>query len=274
MGKLEALVAMGISTKEIIDGIQDFFNTSIPDTYYDSLDKLAFLDCKMLGITSDGYITDSTKVIGEAICNLSNLVVWGILLFYLFLSLFGYFWSKRMEIPWQIFIRIVICGVLINSAFFIAYSGVYLIENTTDYIVEYCGGNTSFSYMEERVSTLDIVVDEEIKNILVMDELLKVSMYVSVFFLNIVLGIRYVLIKFLVLFLPVIIAFGCSKITEKIFFKSVKLLAKLLLYQVFMVVFLEIAFKMNFISDTINKILSIGIMWLCIGVIKKMCENY
>ena len=274
MEKLEALVAIGISIKEIVNGIQNFFNTSISGTYYDSLDELTFLNCKTIGITPNGYMADSMKTLGESVCNLSNFVVWGILLYYLFLSLFGYFLSGKIDTPWQIFIRIIICGVLINSAFFISYSAIYLTENFTECIVEVCGGNTSLSYIEDKTNVLDIAVDEEIENIFVMDELLKVTLYISVFLLNIVVGVRFILINFFVIFLPIIIALGCSKITEKILLKSIAFFVKLLLYQVFVAILLEIVIKFDYMGDKANEVVSIAVMWIFIGTVKKICRNY
>lgn len=270
MGKLETVIATGITIKEGVNEILDLFDISISSKYYESLDTLTFLDSKILGLGSDGKIIDSTKIIGEAIYNLSNLVIWGIIIYYLFLSLFSYFLSKKVEMPWQIFIRNVICGVLINASFFICYSAVYLTENATCYITESCGGNTSFAYLEDKSYELDMVVNEEIENVFIMDELIKIAMYISLLFLNIVTGIRFIVIKLFILFSPLIFALGCSKSTEKTMFKLITMFIKLLVYQIIIAVILEIVLRVNFIEETILRVLIISTMLICIRFMKKI----
>ena len=89
MDKLENLVAIGLSIKEIISAIFGFFKTSISSDYYKTLDMLTFLNSKSLGFSSDGKLIDSTRIVGEAVCNLSSLVIWGVFIYYLFFSLFS-----------------------------------------------------------------------------------------------------------------------------------------------------------------------------------------
>ena len=190
---------------------------------------------------------------------------------YLFLCLFGYFLSKRIEIPWKIFIRTIICGVLISASFSICYFAIYFTENVTQYIIESCGGNTSFSCLEDRSYELDMTVDEKSENIFIMDELIKIAMHISLFLLNVATGIRFIVIKLFILFSPIILALGCSINTEKAMFKFVKIFIKLLLYQIVVVVILEVVSRANFIDESILRILVISVMAICIRFVKKIC---
>lgn len=272
MGKIEAVTATVIGIKEVIDGISIFFTNSIPKDYYKSLDELTFLNNKTLGLDSYGNIFDSSKIIGDGIYNLSNIIIWGILLFYGFVSIFGYFLSGKIELPWKTIIRTVIFGVLINTSFFICYSAVYFTENITEYLIDYCGGETSFLYLENMSRELDMEIEDEIGEnyIFSMEELMKISSYILIFLFNIVMGMRFILLKIIIIFSPVIFAFGCSKLTEKIFLKCSKLFLRLLTYQIIIVIILEIFSELNFTKDYILQIILISVMLLSIRIAKKI----
>lgn len=272
MEKIQDITTILVGVKEIIDGVSGFFDVSISGEYYNALDKLTFLTCKMLGVSATGNISDSARVVGEAICSLCNLVVWGIVLLYLFLILFSYFLSRKVEIPWKIFIRCIIFGVLINAAFFICYFAVYLTENVTEYLIEYCGGKTSFCYLENTISDFKMFIDEEVEevSIFVMDDLMKITVYILMFLLNVTMGMRFIMLKLLIIFSPIVFAFGCSQVTEKIFFSIGKLFLKLLSYQIVIVVILEIFSTFNFQEDTILRIIIVSTILVGIKFAKKM----
>jgi hypothetical protein len=270
MEKLEPIIATGLGIKEGLETILNFLGSSTSSEYYEVLDTLTFLNCEMLGLVSDGRIIDTTKIIGEAVFNLSHLVIWGVILYYLFLSLFGYFFCKKVEIPWKIFIRTVVCGMMINASFFLCYFAVYLTENSTQYIIDACGGNTSFSYLEDKIDELDMEVNEEIEKLFSVEKLIKVAIRILLLLLNIVTGMRFIGIKLFVLFSPLIFALGCSNITEKAMLKFIKVFGKLLAYQVIAVVVLEIAFRIKFIDEAVLRILIMSVMVILIRFAKKI----
>lgn len=270
MEKIEAIVAIGMGIKEILGEVVNFFGTSIPNGYYDTLDLLTFLNCETIGFSSDGRIIDSTNVIYEAIYGLSNFVVWGILLFYLFFSLFGYFLSQKIVIPWENFIRLIICGVLINSSLFICFSAVYFTENATDYIIEFCGGETSFSYFKDMSGDMDIIIDEELENDFSIDGLIKFVTYILMFCFNIASGARFILVKTFVVFSPIVFALGCNKNTEKILIKLFSFFIKLLVYQVVVAVILEVVSRLNINSSETLRIIVLSTMVIFIRFIKKI----
>lgn len=268
MGKVEAIAAIAFSGKEIIEGIFDFFKKSVSSDFYNSLDKLTFLTNSSLGLSETGSIVDDSRVFGEAICNLSNIVIWGILLIYGFLLLFQYFLSKKIEIPWKMFIRAIIFLVFANAAFFICYSLVFFAENITEYIREFTGGGIDFSVLNN--DTIKIKESMEEMNVFNMEDLMKITSYFLIFILSITLGMRFILIKAMIIFSPVIFCLGCFDLTEKIFFKIGALFIKLIFYQVFIVVILGVFSKVNFAGDSILSILSISTIFLGIKLAKKI----
>lgn len=272
MGKLEVVIATLMALKEAGEEISDWFSVSISEDFYSALDKITFLTNKSLGLGSNGTITDSTAMLGNATCGLGNLIIWGILLYYCFCSLFQYFLSREVEIPWKVFIRSIIFGILINSSFFVCYSAVYFTENITLYISEYCGGKTSFSYIENSKSELDLEAEEDIEEIDIfsMDELTEIVAYFMTFILGIVLGARFIFLKAIIILSPLLFAFGCSKVTEKIFIKSGRLFLKLLVYQIVIVVILEIFKNLKFTENAILQILLVSTMLISIKIAKKI----
>ena len=192
MGKIEAIIAAIMAAKEGAEELGDLFSVSVDSGFYIALDKITFLNNKVLGVSGGGKIIDETAILSQAICNLSNLVIWGVLLIYCFYGLFHYFLSKKFEMPVKVFIRSIVFGVLVNSAVFVCYSAIYFTENITEYIVEYCGGKTSFSYMEDAKNTLKLEVenDSDEMNVFSMEDLVKVTNYFMTFIIGIMLGCR------------------------------------------------------------------------------------
>ncbi len=272
MGKIEAIIASIMAIKEGADELGKLFSVTISGKFYSAMDKITFLDSKALGIGSNGKIIDGTSTLGEAVCNLSNLVIWGVLLLYCFYGLFHYFLSRKFEMPMKVFIRSVVFGILVNSAFFICFSAVYFTENITQYIIEFCGGETSFCYFENAKDDLQLEVDTDSDNVNIFtaEDLIKVSNYFMTFVLGIMLGIRFILIKVLIILSPIFFALGCSTITEKWLKSGVILFLKLLSFQVVAVIVLEIFKKINFGEEAILQIMLISAMLLSVKAIKKI----
>ena len=73
---------------------------------------------KEIGLTIIEYI-NSIRIYNSILLlknhnnNLTNIAICGILLFYTFLSLFQYFLSKKMEMPWKIFVRTIVLFMLL-----------------------------------------------------------------------------------------------------------------------------------------------------------------
>lgn len=263
MGKAIAIGEAVIVAKEILEEFSGFFSNLIPNDFYKLLDQITFLNAKFLAIGSNGKILDDTEKIASAVMNLSNFVIWGILLFYGFKSLFGYFISKRIDIPWKFFVRIIIFGVLANASFFICYTGVFFAENCTDYIRSYIGEkNASFSCLEDYISESDLEDGEGDENGYTFNEIMSIFTYIGTFFISICLGARYILVKVLILFSPVFFVFGGFKDSEKLFFCWCKKFASLIFAQVFVCAILGTINLCNSDNKFLSQILICGMLFL------------
>lgn len=238
MGKILAVGEAVVVIKELWNSASDFFEKLVPKDFYKMLDDIAFLDAKFLEVSSDGKMLDNSAKIAEAILNLSNFVIWGILLFYAFKSIFAYFISKNSDVPWKFFIRIIIFGILANASVFICYTGIFLTENSTEYLREYIGKDkVSFSILEDYIVEEELGQEEEVYT---FDAIMSIFIYFSTFFLSICLGGRYILLKTLILFSPIFFILGGFKDSEKIFFSWCKKIVFLLFMQLFLCVILGV----------------------------------
>lgn len=260
MGKVLTLGEAVIIFKELFDSGEDFFSKLVPNDFYKLLDKFAFLNTKTLAIGSNGAILDNAKKIAEAVMNLSNLVIWGVLLFYAFKSLFKYFISKTVDVPWKFFIRMIVFGILANASFFICYSGVFLVENCTDYIRSYIGENkVSFECLKDFINE-EKLEDEE--SVYTFDALISIFIYFSTFFISVVLAGRYLFIRILILFSPIFFILGGFRESEKIFFVWCKKIVFLLFYQLFLVGILGVINLCNLDGELFSQILICAMLFL------------
>lgn len=214
MGKVNAIIEIAIVAEEIVETVSDFFSGTVSSKFYETLNRLAFITTDFLKINSSGKFSGNEASIASSITNLAQVFLWGLLLFYGFRCLFSYFLSKKVDIPWKVFIRSIIFVVLINSAYFICFSGVFLSENITAYIREFVGMDViSFEIFEDAITKIEIE-ESEILNI---DSFSVICAYFSIFVIFVFLGARFLVLKILILAAPLFFCFGAFKNTEKIF---------------------------------------------------------
>lgn len=268
---MEKILAIGEALeifKSIWDSTSEFFYELVPRNFYDLMDKMAFLTSDFLAIGSNGKILDNSKKIAEAMVNLSNFIVWGILIFYAFKSLFGYFLSKRVESPWKLFVRMIVFGILANASFFICYTGIFFVENFTEYIREYVGEEkVSFSCLKEFILEEKIEIEEGNNKLYTFEAMMSVFIYFSTFLLAIFLGSRYILIKVLILFSPIFFVLGGFKGSENLFFYWGKKFLYLLMAQIVLTVILSVVNLCSFSYDGVSQILVCSMLFL-------MCKNF
>lgn len=273
---MSELVEILIAGKEIIDSFSDLMVEAMPDNFCDVLNELAFLNADFLGIASNGTLQGKLQDVAYAIKNLSNLLIWGILLFVGFKCVFSYFISKKEEVPWRFFVRMIIFGILANSSIFICYTGVFLTENCTEYIREYSGkNNISFSFLEEYFEKTDELNEEENMDIYTFDALVSSFIYFSSFFTAICLGARFILIKSLILLSPLFFIAGGSKSSEKIFFKWCKIFFSLIFLQIIFCAVLGVTKFAIKGDDLISSVLVCGILLVfCKNIISFLKLSY
>lgn len=273
MSKWAEILVVG---KEIVDSVSDLVSDVMPNDFCDTLNELAFLNADFLGIASNGSFQGKIQNISYAIRNLSNVLIWGILLFVGFKCVFSYFISKKEEIPWKFFVRMIIFGILANSSMFICYTGVFFAENCTDYIREYVGkNNTSFSFLESYFEKTEELDDEESVDVYTFDVLTSIFLYFSSFFMAICLGARFILIKSLILLSPLFFIAGGSKSCEKIFFKWCKMFFCLMFLQIIFCVVLGVTKFAIHGNDSVSSILVCSVLLIfCKNIISFLKLSY
>jgi len=273
MSKILSIGEAIIVIKEIFNSVSELFSEFVPSNFFELMDKMAFLSLDFLGFGSNGEILDKGFIIGEAIMKLSNFLIWGLLIFYGFRSLFSYFLSKKVDVPWKMFIRIVVFGILANSAFFICYTGAFFTENCTEYMRSYAGkDNISFSVYESYINIEEVEDDNEIYT---FDALISIFIYFSTFFVCICLGARYLFVKILILLSPIFFILGGFKYSEKIFFAWCKKILILFFLQFIFSIGLAIIEFANYDGDLITAILICAFnIFLCRNILKFLKLSY
>lgn len=216
MSKVGVIAEWAIVINEVLETVSGLFSEAVSKDFYKMLNEITFLTVKFLGMNNAGDFVGETKVIADAIKNLSSVFLWGCFLFYGFNCLFSYFISKKVDWPWKAFIRAVIFTVLINASSFICFSGVFFSENITGYLREYVGEDIiNFEIFEPVFSDININEDSDVFN---FEVFISIFSYFSLFMISVLLAARFLILKILILTLPLFLSFGALKCTEKIFF--------------------------------------------------------
>lgn len=262
MDKIIAAGELFSALKDFFTSISDSFSGSIPNNFYEMMNKMAFLTSEILSIDSNGKIFDKSYGLATSITNLANIVIWGILIFYGFKSMFAYFISKKPDIPWKFFIRMIVFGILANSSFFICYTGIFFAENFTEYLRRGVGEyDISFNFLEECTANDELNCDEE-KSIYDFDVLISVFLYFFTFFTALCLGGRFILIKVLILISPIFFVFGGFKESEKLFVKWCKTFAGLIFFQILICIILGVSRFCSFGDILSSKVFACALLLL------------
>jgi len=267
MGKVNAIIEIAIVAEEIVETVSDFFSGTVSDEFYETLNKFTFLTTDLFKINNVGKFIGSEARAANTITNLVQVFLWGLLLFYGFRCLFSYFLSKKIDMPWQTFIRTIIFMVLINSAYFICFSGVFLSENITSYIREFLGRDMiSFEVFDEAINRIDVCEDNDVFNI---ESFSIICAYFSIFVMFVFLGARFLILKILILSAPLFFCFGAFKNTEKIFYRWLKIFVSFLLFEILICLLI---FSVNGLKEVDTAIFNIMISSMGI-LISKIFSN-
>jgi len=260
MGKVNAIIEIAIVAEEIVETVSDFFSGTVSSEFYESLNKFTFLTTDLFKINSLGKFSGGEASVAGAITNLVQVFLWGLLLFYGFRCLFSYFLSKKVDMPWQTFIRTIIFVILINSAYFICFSGVFLSENITAYIREVVGSDIiSFEVFDGTISKIDIDEENDVFNV---ESLSVICAYFSIFLMLAFVGARFLVLKVLILTAPLFFCFGAFKNTEKVFYMWLRNFVSFLFFEILICLLLFSVNGLKQIDTTIFNVLicSMGIL--------------
>lgn len=267
MSKVSAIIEIAIVAEEIVETVSEFFSGTVSSEFYEALNKFAFITTDLLKINNLGKFSGGEVSVANSITNLVQVFLWGLLLFYGFRCLFSHFISKKVDIPWKGFIRTIIFMVLINSAHFICFSGVFLSENITAYIREFVGKDiVSFEVFDGAINKIEMNEENDIFDI---ESFSVISAYFSIFIIFIFLGARFLTLKILILSAPLFFCFGAFKNTEKVFYVWLKIFVSFLFFEILICLLI---FSVNGLKEIDTTIFNIMISSMGI-LISKMFSN-
>lgn len=249
----------------IIDTINNLLNTlfsSIDNTVYETLDKLAFID---INIFENSFFD---KLLGEhptkSLLLVANSLLVAVCLYYCFKLIYSYFSGNAIEKPYQFIFKLLIFGIFINCSYYVCEFFIYFTDLLSDAIRsvgQASLGKISFSGLIESLNST-ITLDSTDFNIFSFDGLLQ--SIISIGFINLLFtyALRYIMIKVLILITP--FAFlTLINASSSWFFKAwLKIFLSLLFVQPFISFILLIIFTLDFSNaDVFSQILCIGAMY-------------
>ncbi len=253
----------------IIDTINTLLSTlfsSIDNSVYDLLDKLAFIDVTIF----DNSLID--KLFGynssNGILIIANSLLFAVCLYYCFKLLYSRLTGVSIENPYQFIFKLLIFGCLINTSYFICEFFIYFtslisaaIRDVGKFVFDQ---NITFSALIQNLNS-SISIDSTTLNVFSFDGLLKSLCSIS--FINLILSysLRYIMVKVLILITPFAILTLINSSTSWFFKAWLKIFLSLLFLQPFISIVLLIFFSLDFTgSDITSKILCIGAMYALI----------
>lgn len=253
----------------IIDTINTLLSTlfsSIDNSVYDLLDKLAFIDVTIF----DNSLID--KLFGynssNGILIIANSLLFAVCLYYCFKLLYSHLTGVSIENPYQFIFKLLIFGCLINASYFICEFFIYFtslisaaIRDVGKFVFDQ---NITFSALIQNLNS-SISIDSTTLNVFSFDGLLKSLCSIS--FINLILSysLRYIMVKVLILITPFAILTLINSSTSWFFKAWLKIFLSLLFLQPFISIVLLIFFSLDFTgSDITSKILCIGAMYALI----------
>ena len=255
----------------IIETINNLLNTlfsSIDNSVYDTLDKLAFIDTSIFDNSIFerlfGYNSNNGLLL------IANSLLIAVCIYYCFKLIYSYFTGIQIERPYQFVFKLLIFGIFINSSYFICEFFVYFNSLISDAIREVgqniIGEKICFSNLIENLNSI-VTVDSTNLNVFSFDGLLKSLISISFISLLFSYSLRYIMIKVLILLTPFALLTLINS-SSSWFFKSwLKIFLSLLFIQPFVSIVLLIIFALDFNSpDITSKLLCIGSIYALIRV--------
>ena len=253
----------------ITETINNLFNnlfSSIDNSLYNILDDLLF-------ISPDIFLDQSLEtILGAANTNglilICNSLLLGFALYYACFLILSKFTLTPIQNPYQFIIKLFLCGLAINSSIFICKEFVTFFSNISLAIREIgeivFNENICLSTFIQKFNST-IYIDNTTLNIFSLDGLLKSFISIGMLNLTISYSIRYILIKFFIIFSPFAFISLLNKSTSWIFKSWIKLFISLLFLQIFIPFILLVSFSIKFNdSDILPKFIYIGSIYALI----------
>lgn len=252
----------------IIETINTLLSTlfsSIDNSVYDLLDKLAFINVNIFDNSMLEKLFGYNSTNGILI--IANSLLFAVCLYYCIKLLYAHLTGISVENPYQFIFKLIIFGTLINASYFFCEFFIYFISLISAAIRDVglfvFEENISFSSLIEHLNSY-ITVDSSL-NVFSLDGILKSLCSIS--FINLILSysLRYIMVKVLILITPFAILTLINSSTSWFFKAWFKIFISLLILQPFISIILLIFFTLDFNnSDITSKILCVGSLYALI----------
>ena len=254
-------------SSSIIDSINDIFSnlfSSVDNGIYDILDKITFIDSKI--IEKDSFIklfgNDSTS----GILLICNSLILGIFLFYIINYLFSHITYSKVQNPHAFIFKMIIFIALMNNSLWICKLIINIVSLISGAIKEVgqllFGEEISFVNFIKKIN--DSIYWSNLTGIDVtsFDGIIKTFTTFGFMSLIFSYSLRYIMIQVFVLLFPFAILCGIYDKTSWIFKSLSKAFISLLLEQVLVSLILVLSFSFSLsASNELSKVLYIGIIY-------------
>ena len=239
-------------SQAIIDTINNLLNTlfsSIDNSVYGTLDKLAFIDVNSL---NGNFINDIFKFSsGNGLIIIANSLLLAVSIYYCFKLLYSYFTGIQIERPYQFVFKLLIFAICINFSKFICELLVYfpslIAAAIRDVGQDVLGNEISFSNLIQNLNDI-ITIENTSFNVFSLDGL-----------------IRSLMIQVLIFLTPFAFLTLINNSTSCFFKAWLKIFISLLFIEIFISIVLLIIFAIDFdSSELVSKLLCIGSLYALI----------
>ena len=244
----------------IIEAINTLFSSlfsSIDNNIYSILDDITFIDSSI--------ISDNTfkNLIGlsanEGILIISNILLFGIILYYSFSRIISYFTGSEIQGTVQFIYRMIIFSIFMNFSYFICEQFINInsiislaIRNLGELVFS---KNICFSSL---ITEINYSVSTSSFNLFSMDGIIKSFISLGLFNLIFSYSLRYILIKVFVLLSPFAILSLINNKTKWFFSSWLRIIFSLLFLQIFISIILLVSFSFTYSENLISKFMYIG----------------
>ena len=257
------------STTSIIQLINEIFGnifSSVDNNIYDLLDKILFVDTKI--IEEENF----KKLFGvnpsNGILVVCNALILGFFIFYSINYLFSHLTYSKVQSPMQFVFKVIIFCIVMNGSYWICSQIISVVSIISSLIrnigEELFHQEISMSNFISQINDKLYSSGQEI-NVTSFDGIIK--SFSTIGFMNLIFSysLRYIMIQVFVILFPFAILCLVNEKTEWVFKSLIKAMISLLLEQVLVAVIILLAFSFTFSNnDNMSKILYIGVIYALI----------
>ncbi len=261
---MESTVSLSSSIIEALNSIFSNLFSSVDNGVYEILDKITFIDTKI--IEKQSFIKLFGKNGTSGILLVCNSLILGIFVFYIANYLFSHITYSKVQPPLAFIFKAIIFIALMNSSFWLCKQIINIVSLISGSICEIgkslFGEEISFVNFITKINNNIYSSADNGLDITSFDGIIK--SFTTFGFMNLIFSysLRYIMIQIFVLLFPFAILFGIYDKTSWIFKSIIKAFISLLLEQVLVSLILVLAFSLSLsASSDLSKILYIGIIY-------------